>query len=333
VVSYEFHAESDPSHELGAEVAVFAPVNPCYTSAYIKARRASGFQPWVVTLRRDGKLVSACTAFMKSGCLGRSLEITSLPAFPDWEGSEVFWGGLLQVCRQHRISDLLAHTYASPEVTIPALPGEIRRRIRCEYVLELQRLDLWDRLSPNHERNIKRGRKAGLQMRRVVDRYACQEHARLIGMSLERRKSRGESVPQAIQVQSFVAMVQSGAGELFQAVLDGVVLSSILVLTAVCGAYYQSAGTSPQGMARGASHFLVYEIANTLREQGKELFNLGGADELNPGLARFKFGFGATPVKLEEAEFFLGSPVRQRLRSAARLLRDCSLSVQRLMAG
>ena len=326
-MSYEFHAESDPSHELRAEVAGFAPANPFYTSAYIEARRASGFQPWVVTLRRDGKLVAACTAFMKSGYLGRSLEITSLPAFPDWEGSEVFWGGLLQVCRQHRISDLLAHTYASAAVTIPALPGEIRRRIRCEYVLEVQRLDLWDQLSPNHERNIKRARKAGLQMRRVVDRYACQEHARLIGMSLERRKSRGESVLVDIQVQSFVAMTQSGAGELFQAVLDGVVLSSILVLMAARGAYYQSAGTSPQGMASGASHFLVYEIASTLREQSKELFYLGGAGELDYGLKRFKAGFGASLVKLEAAEFFLGSSIRRGLRSAARLLRDHSLFV------
>src|SRR5437588_5746705 len=264
---------------------------------------------------------------MKSGYLGRSLEITSLPAFPDWEGSEVFWGGLLQVCRQHRISDLLAHTYASAAVTIPALPGEIRRRIRCEYVLELQRPDLWDRLYRDHKRNIKEGRKAGLQMRRAVDQHACQEHARLVGMSLERRKSRGESVPEDVQVQSFVTMTQSGAGELFQAVLDGVVLSSILVLMATRGAYDQTSGTSPQGMASGASHFLVYEIASTLREQSKELFYLGGAGELDFGLKRFKAGFGASLVKLEAAEFFLGSPIRRGLRSAAWLLRDRSLRV------
>src|SRR5438270_13761446 len=31
---YEFHAESDPSHELLAEVAGFAPVNPFYTCVY-----------------------------------------------------------------------------------------------------------------------------------------------------------------------------------------------------------------------------------------------------------------------------------------------------------
>ena len=124
-MSFEFHAESDPSHELRAEVAGFAPVNPFYASAYIEARRTSGFQPWIVILRQDGKLVAACTAFMKSGYLGRSLEITSLPAFPDWEGREAFWEGLLQVCRQHRVSDLLAYTYASAAVTIPALPGEM----------------------------------------------------------------------------------------------------------------------------------------------------------------------------------------------------------------
>jgi len=326
-MSFEFHAESDPSHELRAEVAGFAPVNPFYASAYIEARRTSGFQPWIVILRQDGKLVAACTAFMKSGYLGRSLEITSLPAFPDWEGREAFWEGLLQVCRQHRVSDLLAYTYASAAVTIPALPGEITRRVRCEYVLELQRPDLWSRLYRGHAWSIKRSRKAGLQMRRAVDQRACQVHAGLVRMSLERRKARGESVPEDIQVQSFVAMAQSGAGELFQAVQDGAVLSSILVLTAAQGAYEHSAGTSPRGMECCASHFLLYEIANTLREQGRELFNLGGADELNPGLARFKAGFGTTLVKLEEAEFFLGSPVRRRLRSAARLLRDHSLFV------
>src|SRR5437660_1045935 len=86
-----------------------------------------------------------------------------------------------------------------------------------------------------------------ISMRRAVDQHACQEHARLVGMSLERRKSRGESVPEDVQVQSFVTMTQSGAGELFQAVLDGVVLSSILVLMATRGAYDQTSGTSPQG--------------------------------------------------------------------------------------
>src|SRR5207244_12174793 len=102
-MSFELHAESDPSHELRAEVAGFAPVNPFYASAYIEARRTSGFQPWIVILRQDGKLVAACTAFMKSGYVGRSLEITSLPAFPGGAGREAVSEARLNVCAQRRV--------------------------------------------------------------------------------------------------------------------------------------------------------------------------------------------------------------------------------------
>jgi lipid II:glycine glycyltransferase (peptidoglycan interpeptide bridge formation enzyme) len=136
-----------------------------------------------------------------------------------------------------------------------------------------------------------------------------------------RRQSRGEAVSARITAHSFVAYTRHGAGELFQAMHDGKVLSSILVLLAERGGYYQSAGTSPAGMACGASHFLVYEIAQSLQNRAIELFNLGGTEPQNAGLARFKAGFGTTTVALEAATFFLGSPVQRRCIMMARLLR------------
>jgi hypothetical protein len=256
---------------------------------------------------------------MKSGYLNRSLEIQSLPILPE---NETFWEGLLGFCRKAQVSHLMINSFASQNIVIPILPGEVRRIARCEYVLELQKPGLWEGLASNHKRNIKNGRKVGLQIRRSVDVQACQEHARLVAASMERRKDRGEEVSTDTQMQAFVTFAQKGVGELFQAVLGDKVLSSILVLMAKHGGYYYSAGTSPEGMACGASHFLVHEIANTLKAQSIELFNLGGADSLNPGLERFKAGFGATIVKLEAAEFFLGSKVQKKLGTMIRLLRD-----------
>ncbi len=329
-MSFKFHAEHDPCKELCAEVAAFAPANPFYTSSYIEAQRTLGYRPWVLSLQENGRLVSACTAFMKSGYLNRSLEIPSLPTLPD---GGVFWEGLLSFCRKVRVSYLVVNSFASASAAIPPLRGETARRTRCAYVLELKKPGLWAQLSSNHKRNIKRGQKAGLQVRRAVDGKACQEHARLVRESMERRKARGEVVPQDVQTQSFAAMTRSGAGELFQAVLDGHVVSSILVLLTDKGGYYQSAGTSTQGMACGASHFLVYEIANALRAQSMGMFNLGGADPHNPGLERFKAEFGAATVGLESAEYLLGNRFLKKLGTAVGLLRSSPMRFFRRLLG
>lgn len=318
----EFHAERNPSKELSAELMALAPANPFYTYSYIEARRMLGFEPWSFILHYDIGLVSACTAFMSSGYLCRLLEITSLPSIPHNNG---FWDNLLQFCSRESVSYLEINSYASAQAIIPTIHGEIGRRTRCEYILELKTHELWSHLSSNHARNIKRGRRAGLEVRRVIDEEACHQHARLVELSMGRRKRRGESVREEVDVHSFVAMTNTGAGELFQAFLDGRVVSSIFVLIANKGGYYQSAGTSSEGMACGASHLLVHEIANTLKARSKESFNLGGADQLNPGLARFKAGFGSSQVKLESAQFFLGSKIKRKLAAAAQWLRENSI--------
>jgi hypothetical protein len=93
----EFFAEPDPSKEVVKEIAEEAPSNPFYTSSYIEAMLTLGFQPWMLSLRENGKILSACTAFMKSGFLNRSIEITSLPLLHD---GDVFWEG--PICALYR---------------------------------------------------------------------------------------------------------------------------------------------------------------------------------------------------------------------------------------
>lgn len=318
-MAVEFHAARNPSEELCAEVAALDPANPFYTAQFVEAMRLLKSEPWVLSLRRDGRLISACTAFMKSGRLSRSLEITSLPTLPH---GDAFWGGLLEFCRKSKVTHLVVSSFASAEANVPALPGETWRGTRCEYVLDLDGGQPHGSLSSNHRRNIKNAKKIGVELRRATGERACSEHASLVLASMRRRESRGETVLDRVQVDSYMALTRSGAGEIYQGVLGDKVLSSILILRAERGAYYQSAGTSPEGMACGASHLVVHGIAESLRGESVPLLNLGGADQDNPGLQRFKTGFGTRRVELASAEFYLGGRINKKLGTVVGLLRE-----------
>jgi hypothetical protein len=316
----QFAVYGNPSQQLCAAAAALDPANPFYTNAYIDARRMLGYGPWLLALCKDGRITAACPSFLKSGRLSRSLEIPSLPQLP--EDSSIFWNGLLDFCRRKRISHLQTNSYASTSAKIAQLRGEIRRTTRYEYVLDLQTSDLWSRLHKNHRWMIHRAQKAGMQLRRTREPEACEEHARVIAASMERRHDRGEEVPTETAIASYVAFTRCAAGELFQALLDGKVISSALVLLAGDSVYAHSSGTSVEGRDCGASHFLWFEIAKAAQQESRRSFNLGGTDQPNSGLARFKTHFGARRVDLESAEFFLGSPLRKKLGTALQMLRD-----------
>lgn len=319
-MSIEFSADLHPSRELLQHAERSAPTDPFSAPAFAEAWQAMGHQPWILSLRRNAQVLCACPAYISNGRLNRTLEFMSLPALHD---DEKFWVGVSRFSRERRVSHLKANSFTQSGGTIPGLIGETRRRIRFKYLIDLKQSDLWSQLSENHRRNVKLGRKAQLQVRRSREIDACREHSRLQQISKARRESRGERVTKDDGARKAIAFTQSGAGELFQAVQGKRVVSSILLLMASRGAYYESAGTTPEGMSCGAAHFLLYEIACMLKQQGLELLNLGGADpQMNPGLQRFKSGFGANKVEFESAEFFLGSSVRRKIGLAAGLLRS-----------
>jgi hypothetical protein len=326
----EFHAEENPSSVLLGEAGALAPTNPFFTQAFVHSMAALGYRPWLMSLRNRTRLVAVGVGLMKSGRLNRSLEFTSLP-IP--AASDLFWDNTLRFCRDLRVSYLEVNSFASAEQRIPALPGEIERRARTEYIIDLTKPVLWTGLSSNHKRNVKLAQKAGLQVKSQSDAQACRDHLRLVQSSLDRRKARGEKVDDSGAAEKLMTYARNGLGEWFQAVKAGEVLSSILVLKAERGAYYQSAGTSSEGMAQGASSFLICETATALRDRGMEVFNLGGADEHNPGLQRFKAGFGAASVELQATRLCLGGALKRKLGTAAELLRKDPMSFVRRLGG
>jgi len=313
----EFQASERISPELCSELSALEPRNPFCTWAYASAMHALGARPWLLCWKDGDRLVAGCLGFLRIGRLNRSLEIASLPCL----APDMFWTELIKFCHRTRVNQLSVGSFASPRAEIPSLPGETGRRPRVEYVLALQEPTLWSAVSSNHRRNIQKAQKAGVCIERSSTRESCREHALLQDASMERRMSRGEHVTVDAQIRTPLALVQHGSGEFFRAMRAGQVLSSILILRAPLGAYYHSAGTSRDGMANGASHLLIREVAETLRGEGIEQFNLGGADPGNPGLERFKVGFGARPVLLEAAQFSFSGRLQKSLDVVANLIR------------
>ena len=186
-------------------------------------------------------------------------------------------------------------------------------------MIDLENAEVADGLNSQHRRNVSRAMKAGISLRRTRDEAACSEHLKMMDASMERRVNRGEEIEKDKSDAHTRALLSSGAGELFQAVHENKTVSSALILRAALGAYYHTSGTSPDGMKLGASPFLLTRTAEVLKQEGCRVFNLGGATSENPGLQRFKSGFGARQVALEAASFCPRSEVERKVHSTLRM--------------
>jgi Acetyltransferase (GNAT) domain len=311
----QFRSAFMPPAALIEQVAANEPANPFHTSQYVRANESLGARACFIGLCSGDELVSGCIAYLSGSFMRRGLVIHSLPGIAN---TEIFWRGLMGLCRELRVWNLQVDTYASPAGTIPHLRGELARRSRCEHVLDLDGEDVLAGASTQHRRNVARAVKAGLYVRRTRETIASEQHLELIDASLARRADRGENVRGSAQNTRSSALLASGAGELFQAIHENRVLSSVLVLRASEGAYYESAGTLPEGMKLGASSFLITQVAAILKHEGARVFNLGGATADDPGLLRFKTGFGTREVALEAASFCPRSAIQTTVHTALR---------------
>ena len=236
--------------------------------------------------------MSGCTAFLGTGRLDRRLEITSLPQIAD---KTIFWDGLVDFCRETRISILEVNTFGSNDVRIANIGGEVRRQRRLEFQLDLDGIDLWEASNRRNRRAIKKAVEAGLRFQRAETLDACAVHARIANSSLTRRRGRGESINYDIEEREARAFIENKAGEIYQADMNGEVLSSLLVLRSRSGAYAQTSGTIDAGLEYGSSQFLWYETARLLQAESVAVLNMGGTDIESKGLQEFKAGFGAAP--------------------------------------
>jgi len=279
----------------------------------VSATEALDAQPYLIGLWQADEIVSACFGFLFCSFPRRTLIIFSMPTIPR---QKTFWEGFLELCRKLKVWRLQISTYGSPAGEVPHLPGELARNTRWEYVLDLTCEKLLGGVSSHHRRNMSREAQAGLRVQRTRSASSCTEHLELMRTSLQRRADRGEAVNTDLTNVRELALLASGCGEIFQAVSGERVLSSSLVLRS--GAYYLSTGSSPDGLKLGSSPFLTWQIASILQQEGIRLFNLGGTGADNPGLRRFKAGFGAREVELQAATFCPKSVVERKVHGSLR---------------
>ena len=295
------------------------PDNPFLTARYLESQRMLGREGWLLSLEDAGGMRAAALSFLERGRLRRTLTI---PSSPPVAVESPFWSGVRAFISEHGITDLEVSTFASPESRIPHWPDELERIDRTEFAMPLKDVELLPRVSKSHRERISKGRRKGLVVRREASDAAIDAHVALHINSMDRRKSRGEDVPLEFERAGSAALLASGAGELFQAMLGDHVASSLLILRSPTGAYSESSGNSKEGMAIGASHFLRYESASTLQAEGVEIFYLGGVRPEEEGLRSFKAGFGSTPIDTQSVSAYVGSPMRRHLSSAIQWLRS-----------
>lgn len=297
------------------------PDNPFLTARYLRSQRMLGREGWLFSLEDAGGMRTAALCFLERGRLRRTLTI---PSSPRVATGSPFWQGVRAFIAEHRITDLELSTFASPESRIPHWPGELERVDRAEFAMPLKNIELLPRVSKSHRERISKGRRKGLVVRREGSDAAIDAHVALHITSMDRRKSRGENVSTEFGRAGSAALIASGAGELFQAMLGDHVASSLLILRSATGAYSESSGNSKEGMAIGASHFLRFESAVALQTEGVEIFYLGGVRPAEEGLRSFKAGFGTTPIDTQSVSAYVGSPVRRHLSSAIQWLRHAA---------
>lgn len=308
-----------------AELEALHPSNPFVTAQYFAARERLGFEVWVAGVRGYGSDLSfGCGLFFKQGLMNLELEIVSLPSIAS---DSVFWPGLLQLCAHRAVTQLTLDTYGSPAgTTIPVLATHELRRARTEYVVDL-RDDFEARMSPEHRTAVDRARRQGMTTVRRRSLEALRSHLSIVNLPVIER---GETAEHPTRLSDKIALLDSEAGELVQALLNGKVLASTLMMHSATGAFYQSGGNAPSNESSDAAHFLLHTTLLELRAEGIMCVSLGGAlDGSAP--AKFRLGFGATPRQLEASICDVGSTWKRRATQALALARFSPLRLRRMI--
>ncbi|HWI15469.1 MAG TPA: GNAT family N-acetyltransferase, partial [Burkholderiales bacterium] len=260
-----------------------------------------GHAPWIFSVT-DGDHVGHAFGVLQQGRMRVRLDVTITADLP---GEGAFWQGLQAYLATHFVDSCSVESITRPTAVsiIPRLPHETQRTSHVKlYTVDLTREEPFATLSTNHKRNISKARKHGARLVELPRDEAFQVHLNLMGLSLSRRRRRGEPTHLGADVDVMAALLRTGVARLFQAAVQSKVMSSKLVYVLDDAAYYHAGGTSPDGMELGVSHLLMYEIMQWARARGMRTLNLDVASAAAGGLGRYKEGFGPELWEVERVQ-------------------------------
>jgi hypothetical protein len=307
VSAARFIAEAAPDDALCGALEDLQPAIPYYTRQYRDAMRAFGKKVWLLGTEVGGEMTLGCLAEFKGGRLSRELHVQSTPSAAD----AVFWEGLARFCKAERVTHLSLGTVG----TCPAIPMLGRRltdKARFEYWVNLDVADPKSLLRGEQRRIFNRAVDAGMALRQVTAEEGLARHRELTSSSLGRRRARGEEIPHFADSGIPRALLATGAARMYEGVLDGKVLGSVIMTFARAGAHGYSAGYAPEGLKAGAGVFVNLSTFHILKAEGRLFFNLGDAPP-DSGLALFKKGLGGVVHESRAARFHVGSALNRGL--------------------
>jgi len=272
-------------------IAALAPANPFRTPAFAEAHRQLGLEVRAVLLGENESIQSGTIALVREGRVGRILTIPSALAVPP---ESPFWAGVDHYATREAVTELQLQSFGSP--AMPPLRRNERARIaREEYVLDLGAQDLLSTFTAGHRRWIRDAARAGLILRRTTRGAAIDgalaAHAALADRASAHADYDGELDRAAMHR---AALVAAGAADVYQALQHTTTVASIIVLRSAAGAYLMTSEVSDAGQSYGALHWLIYETAYALAEQGVDAFNLGGVRQSQHEERAFREGFQPT---------------------------------------
>lgn len=324
---YVFRPLDDAGTE--RELSRFDSDSPYCTLAYARSLRAMGNEVWVFAHQRDGQFEDATLGCVRRSRWSGSLQFPSLAACA---GDPAFWEAVYTMARRNGLMDIAANSFCSPEFELPPLQGETYRRRRQEFVVDLQAPELRKFARDDFRANVRKGDKAGLELRRGRDPEMLEAHLAVMQASRHRREERGEEIMESGEADEARIYLAEGAAELFQVVKDGEVLSSRCLLRSAKRASTQTSGSQRKGMTMGAAHFLIFRAAEVLKSEGVETLVCGGAPE-GSTLAEFKRGFCSRIVTLPAATCCVGPLWKRKARTLVGLLRHRPQELQKMVTG
>jgi lipid II:glycine glycyltransferase (peptidoglycan interpeptide bridge formation enzyme) len=242
----------------------------------------------------------------------------SMSCYPDNNDSSL-WSALLDFAKKERATSIDIEVISSAAPEIPRLDNEISRQVASAYVLDFSKPNS---ISSNHRRNIQKAEKNNVRLIKQQLSDAVKSHLVVCEASGERRATRGENVaylPEEENVRRLLEDPRSAA--VYQAAIDKKVVSSMIVVFVGEYAFFDTAGSSPEGMGFGASHYLMSKVIDELRAADLKAFNLGLGTESRAGLGRYKAGFGANRYFVETVSVDTSSIGRRAILNLAARIR------------
>jgi lipid II:glycine glycyltransferase (peptidoglycan interpeptide bridge formation enzyme) len=215
-------------------------------------------------------------------------------------------------------------TFSPHEEDTTAYPGEIALRAQCV----VRRLDLEpDQMLRDYKKSVpqdvKSARRAGVTVEIDLTGERASQFLAVYASTMRRRDA-DASYEMSLEFLDRLHRGLPGYFAYFYALLDGKIVSTELVLLSAGSSFFFRGGTLAEAFPAKPNHLLKHSIILWSREQGKRSYVLGGGNDSDDSLYRYKLSFaprGSRPLRVGKWIF---DDNRYKQLLAARLAYECA---------